>query len=111
MTDQSSHYALDGLLGGIVTPAGMSCNIFLYNILLNIALIYTYHNICYFVDEVCHLVRCGPGRTPEEGCGGNEKDVWSYADQLIRDYPSFGQIRKVVNENSKQIITIRLLSL
>ena len=75
------------------------------------ALIYTYRNIFYFVDEVCHLVRCGPGRTPEEGCGGNEKDVWSYADQLIRDYPSFGQIRKVVNENSKQIITIRLLSL
>ena len=51
---------------------------------------------------MCHLVRCDdPHRTPEEGCGGNEKDVWSYADQLIRDYPSFGQIRKVVNENSK----------
>ena len=38
LTDQSSHYALDGLLGGIVTPAGMSCNIFLYNILRNISL-------------------------------------------------------------------------
>ena len=72
-------------------------------------MIYTYCNICYFVDEVCHLVRCDdPHRTPEEGCGGNEKDVWSYADQLIRDYPSFGQIRKVVNENSKQILLIRL---
>ena len=28
LTDQSSHYALDGLLGGIVTPAGMSWNVF-----------------------------------------------------------------------------------
>ena len=73
---------------------------------------YSYNNICYIVDDECHLVRCDePGRTPEEGCGGNEKDVWSYADQLIRDYPSFGQIRKVVNENSKQIIIIRLFSI
>ena len=70
-------------------------------------MIYTYRNIWYFLDEKCHLVRCGPNRTPEEGCGG-ETDVWSYADQLIRDYPSFGQIRKVVNDNSKQIILIRL---
>ena len=60
---------------------------------------------------MCHLVRCGPERTPEEGCGGKETDVWSYADQLIRDYPSFGQIRKVVNENSKQIRIIRLFSI
>ena len=74
------------------------------------ALMYTYHNICNFVDDVCHLVRCGPDRTPEEGCGG-ETDVWSYADQLIRDYPSFGQIRKVVNENSNQILIIRFFSI
>ena len=66
---------------------------------------YTYHKIRHFVDEVCHLVPCGPDRTPEEGCGG-ETDVWSYADQLIRDYPSFGQIRKVVNEHSKHTIII-----
>ena len=46
---------------------------------------------------------CEPGnKKSEEGCAGSTK-VHAYKDQLTRDYPSFGQIRKVINENSKPI--------
>ena len=46
-----------------------------------------------------------------EGCAGSV-NVHTYEDQLKRDYPSFGQIRKVINEKSKfllyKIISIKL---
>ena len=47
------------------------------------------------------MVFCPPGNTKSiEGCAGSD-NVFSYADQLRRDYPSFGQVRKVINEKSK----------
>lgn len=58
-------------------------------------------HLIYFIDEACHLVFCPPGNTKTlEGCAGSE-NVYSYADQLTRDYPSFSQVRKVINEKSK----------
>ena len=55
----------------------------------------------YDIDENCHLVFCPPGNTKTlEGCAGSE-NVYSYEDQLTRDYPSFSQVRKAINEKSK----------
>lgn len=53
---------------------------------------------------------CGQGNNKNlEGCAGSV-NVFSYEDQLKRDYPSFGQIRKVINEKSKQLcMTIYLV--
>ena len=46
---------------------------------------------------------CEPGNKKNlKGCAGST-NVHAYEDQLTRDYPSFGQIRKVINENSKAI--------
>ena len=46
-------------------------------------------------------MECLPGNDKaEEGCAGSS-GIWSYADQLTRDYPSFSQVRKVINDKSK----------
>ena len=53
-----------------------------------------------FLDYKCHLVACSRGK--RDGCNSGtdqfqvDKDV-----QVRRDYPSFSQIKKVINENSK----------
>ena len=54
-----------------------------------------------FLDYKCHLVACSRGKK-DSGCNSGtdqfqvDKDV-----QVKRDYPSFSQIKKVINENSK----------
>ena len=53
-----------------------------------------------FLDYNCHLVKCSGGSRDQ--CNKDydqfqvDKDV-----QVNRDYPSFSQIKKVINENSK----------
>ena len=42
----------------------------------------------------------------EKGCKQWGNDVFTYEDQLVRDYPSFGQIRKLINEHSKYLIKL-----
>ena len=54
----------------------------------------------HFLDYNCHLVKCSGGNRDQ--CNKDydqfqvDKDV-----QVKRDYPSFSQIKKVINENSK----------
>ena len=56
-----------------------------------------------FLDYSCHLVQCSGGAR-DSGCNSDtdqfqvDKDV-----QVNRDYPSFSQIKRVINENSKCI--------
>ena len=58
-----------------------------------------------FLDYSCHLVQCSGG-TKDSGCNSDtdqfqvDKDV-----QVNRDYPSFSQIKRVINENSKCIFS------
>ena len=63
-----------------------------------------------FSDEACHMVKCSEIRNDEDkeqkGCKDWGNDVHTYEDQLVRDYPSFGQIRKLINERSKWKILI-----
>ena len=51
----------------------------------------------------CHLIKCTQSKDEDpEGCTSfQNQGVMSYKDQLKRDYPSFSQIRSVINENSK----------
>ena len=61
-----------------------------------------------FLDYKCHLVACSGGK--RDGCNSGpdqfqvDKDV-----QVRRDYPSFSQIKKVINENSKYSSTFWLI--
>ena len=41
----------------------------------------------------------------EAGCA-THSGIWSYEDQLKRDYPSFSQIRKVIQDRGNGSITI-----
>ena len=56
------------------------------------------------------MVKCSDIRNDEDkeqkGCKGWGNDIHTYEDQLVRDYPSFGQIRKLINERSKSKILI-----
>ena len=55
------------------------------------------------------MQRCGDykGQTNDEkkkaGCYLYGDDIASYKEQLLRDYPSFGQIRYEINKNGKYI--------
>ena len=51
----------------------------------------------------CHLKKCTSSlKEDPEGCTSfKNQGVMSYRDQLRRDYPSFSQIRSVINQNSK----------
>ena len=52
-------------------------------------------------DYSCHLTKCLRG-DKREVCGEFTKNhIWSYDAQIKRDYPSFGQIRAAINDNSK----------
>ena len=55
-----------------------------------------------FQDYNCHLRRCTKD-DEKEGC---KEGIWTYEDQLKRDYPSFGQIRAAINQNSKSIMQV-----
>ena len=64
---------------------------------------YRFVNILKIVDYRCHLIKCKKDNGVDpEGCIDFENtNVMSYKDQLKRDYPSFSQIKKIINENSK----------
>ena len=51
------------------------------------------------------MVKCSDISNDEDkeqkGCKNWGDDIHTYEDQLVRDYPSFGQIRKLINERSK----------
>ena len=70
----------------------------------------------FTLDETCHLFRCDSmdiNDAEKQGCKeweDDHDDLYTYKDQLIRDYPSFSQIRKMTNRNSKlyAYLSIRL---
>lgn len=50
------------------------------------------------------MVKCNESNTDAEGGCATHHGIWSYEDQLKRDYPSFSQIRKVIKQKSKYTI-------
>ena len=57
------------------------------------------------LDYLCRLKKCTEGEDEDpSGCpsvSSFKGEVWSYKDQLQRDYPSFTQIRAQINKNRK----------
>ena len=70
------------------------------------------HNFC-LVGE-CRLKRCGDddykgdnppaiNKAKRAGCYKYADEIFSYTDQLVRDYPSFSHIRYVINKDGRYI--------
>ena len=64
-------------------------------------------------DYKCHLKQCPSELASDpEGCIALDNDnVLTYKDQLKRDYPSYSQIRKIINDNSKSCLWLLFLAI